>query len=63
MGNNLCLVRATGCGCLIYRETTGCYVVSHRGVPQQAVRVATLPGAYALCRGWDRQPSTLGVGA
>lgn len=57
MGNNLCLVQATVCGCLIYRETTGCYVVSRQDLPKQSIRVATLPGAYALCRGWQKRTS------
>lgn len=52
MGNHLSLVQATDCGCLIYRETTGCYVVSHQDQPKTSIRVATLPGAYAMCQGW-----------
>lgn len=55
MGNNLCLVQTMLCGCLIYRETTGCYVVSHQDLPKQSIRVATLPGAYALCRDWQKR--------
>jgi hypothetical protein len=57
MGTHLCLVQATDCGCTIYRETTGCYVVSHQDLPKTAVRVATLPGAYAVCQGWQRRAS------
>jgi hypothetical protein len=57
MGNHLCLVQATDCGCLIYRETTGCYVVSHQDLPKTSIRVATLPGAYAMCHGWRRRSS------
>ena len=53
MGNELSLVQSTGSGCLIYRETTGAYVVRHEQVPQQRRMVATLAGAYAACQGWE----------
>ena len=32
-GDHLSFVDATGSGCLIHRETTGRYVVSHEAVP------------------------------
>jgi hypothetical protein len=54
MGNTLCLVHAMVCGCTIYRETTGCYVVSHQKGPKKTIRVATLAGAYATCHGWNK---------
>ncbi|MFM1799785.1 MAG: hypothetical protein RLZZ117_2063 [Cyanobacteriota bacterium] len=57
MGNHLCLVQATDCGCLIYREITGCYVVTHQNRHKAPIRVATLPGAYAMCEGWHRRSS------
>jgi hypothetical protein len=54
MNTNLCLVHALGCGCRIYREVSGCYVVSHQNLPKQSIRVATLAGAYATCHGLNR---------
>jgi uncharacterized protein YcsI (UPF0317 family) len=54
MTNNLSLVHAMVCGCRIYRETTGCYVVSHQDLPKKSIRVATLAGAYATCHGLTR---------
>ncbi|MEB3331054.1 MAG: hypothetical protein VKI83_00975 [Synechococcaceae cyanobacterium] len=53
--DNLSLVQATGSGCLIYRETSGRYVVSHEQEPMQRQTVATLAGAYAACRGWEQR--------
>lgn len=55
MGNELSLVQSTGSGCLIYRETTGAYVVRHEQAPHQRRMVATLAGAYAACQGWELQ--------
>lgn len=52
---DLSLVQATGSGCLIYRETSGRYVVSHEEEPTQRLTVATLAGAYAACRGWEQR--------
>lgn len=46
-------VDATGSGCLIHRETTGRYVVSHEAIPDGELHAATLAGAYAACCGWD----------
>lgn len=54
MGSQPCFVQATVSGCVIYRETTGCYVVSHTDRPLKKVRVATLAGAYAACQGWEK---------
>ena len=54
MGNELSFVNATGSGCQIFREITGCYVVSHEQQPRQQVKVATLAGAYAVCRNWEQ---------
>jgi hypothetical protein len=53
MGNELSYVGETGNGCLIYRETSGRYVVSHEQQPQQHRRVATLASAYATCHGLE----------
>lgn len=47
MGNELSFVGETGTGCLIYRETTGSYVVRHEQSPLRRQRVATLASAYA----------------
>ena len=52
MGNELSYVGETGNGCLIYRETTGRYVVSHEQQPHRRRRVATLASAYATCQGF-----------
>ena len=52
-GHQLSFVNATGSGCLIHRETTGRYVVSHEAVPDGQLHAATLAGAYAACCGWD----------
>ena len=49
----LSFVNCTGSGCLIHRETSGRYVVSHAAVPDGQLHAATLAGAYAACRGWD----------
>ena len=53
MGNELSYVGETGNGCLIYRETSGRYVVSHEQQPLQRRRVATLASAYATCHGLE----------
>lgn len=53
MGSDLSYVGETGHGCLIYRETSGRYVVSHEQQPQQRRRVATLASAYATCQGLE----------
>jgi hypothetical protein len=55
MGSELSYVGGTGHGCLIYRETSGRYVVSHEQQPQQRRRVATLASAYATCQGLDME--------
>lgn len=54
MGSELSFVKATGSGCQIFRETTGCYVVSHEQQPRQQLKAATLAGAYAVCRHWEQ---------
>lgn len=59
MGSDLSFVNATESGCVIYRETSGRYVVSHLDAPRHSLHAATLAGAYAACRGWE---SRLGVG-
>ncbi len=50
---NLCLVRSTGNGCLIYRDMVGRFVVLHPAAPEQSKPAATLAGAYAECRGLE----------
>jgi hypothetical protein len=54
MGSGLSFVNATGAGCVIYRETSGRYVVSHAETPMRRLPAATLAGAYALCQGWEQ---------
>jgi hypothetical protein len=69
MGNELSYVGETGHGCLIYRETSGRYVVSHAQQPLERRRVATLASAYATCHGLEmeqrldgqRQPMEIGA--
>jgi|688.fasta_scaffold119907_2 hypothetical protein len=46
----LSYVTDAGEGCLIYRETTGRYVVRPGGQGRQSQRVATLASAYAACQ-------------
>lgn len=53
MSSHLSFVNATDSGCVIYRETTGRYVVSHQDAPRDSLHAATLAGAYAACRGWE----------
>jgi len=53
MSSDLSFVNATDSGCVIYRETTGRYVVSHQDAPRDSLHAATLAGAYAACRGWE----------
>lgn len=53
MSPNLSVVRTTETGCLIQREVTGRYVVSHPSEPNRRTHAATLAGAYAACRGWE----------
>ena len=53
MGNELSYVGESGNGCLIYRETTGRYVVSHEQQPQRRRRVATLASAYATSHSFE----------
>jgi hypothetical protein len=55
MGNELSFVNATGDGCMIFRETTGRYVVSREQEPSQQQRVATLAAAHAVCRVFERR--------
>ncbi len=54
MGGQHNVVESSGSGCVIERETSGLYLVSHRSRPGQRLRVANLPCAYAACRGWER---------
>lgn len=59
MGRNhsedLSLVNTVGEDCRIYRETSGCYVVTSNSEGRPPSRVASLPCAYAVCRNWERQ--------
>jgi len=50
---DLSYVGQTGHGCLIYRETSGRYVVNHHQHPQGQRPVATLASAYAACQALD----------
>ncbi len=54
MGNDLSFVNSTASGCQIFRNTTGCYVVSHALSPGQKAMTPTLAGAYAACQGWEQ---------
>jgi hypothetical protein len=54
MGSELSFVNVTGTGCLIYRETSGQYIVSHKEKPCQRLQAATLAGAYAACKGLEQ---------
>lgn len=47
---HLSYVGETGRGCLIYRETTGGYVVNHQEHPRGHAHAATLASAYAACQ-------------
>jgi hypothetical protein len=60
LSGDLSVVRSTGSGCLILRERSGRYAVSHERVPNQLLRVATLAGAYAACQGMERSEATEG---
>ncbi|MFM7267079.1 MAG: hypothetical protein ACKOZT_00630 [Cyanobium sp.] len=53
MAADLSFVRATGSGFVIYRETSGRYVVNHPQAPLHSLHAATLAGAYAACQGWE----------
>jgi hypothetical protein len=53
MARDLSFVRATGSGFVIYRETSGRYVVNHPQAPLDSLHAATLAGAYAACQGWE----------
>ena len=57
---HLSFVNATGNGCLIYRETTGRYVVSHEEAPRQRRWATTLAGAYAACQGLEPPQANAG---
>jgi len=65
MGSDLSFVRAMGSGCVIYRETSGRYVVDHPQAPPRILHAATLAGAYAACQGWEarlKRQGSLGSG-
>lgn len=47
---DLSYVGQTGNGCLIYRETSGRYVVRHEDHPHGPRPAATLASAYATCQ-------------
>ena len=57
------VVDSSESGCVIERETSGLYLVSHRSRPGQRMRVATLPCAYAACRSWERSEQTRSAAA
>jgi hypothetical protein len=50
MASDLSFVGEVGNGCVIYRETTGCYVVGLQEGPNQHRKVPTLACAYATCQ-------------
>ena len=51
----LSYVGETGRGCLIYRETSGRYVVTHESHPRGKTPVATLASAYATCQALEME--------
>jgi hypothetical protein len=55
---DLSYVGETGRGCLIYRETTGRYVVDHQGHPRGRTHAATLASAYAACQLFEMELQT-----
>jgi|GEM_PF-2415443 hypothetical protein len=50
MASDLSFVNEAGNGCVIYRETTGSYVVGLQRKPTQRRKVPTLACAYATCQ-------------
>jgi hypothetical protein len=50
MASDLSFVNEAGNGCVIYRETTGSYVVGLQRRPTQRRKVPTLACAYATCQ-------------
>jgi len=60
MGNDLSYVGEAGNGCLIYRETTGCYVVTLQKKPRGRQKVPTLACAYATCQDLGTEGPTKG---
>ncbi len=57
----LSYVAETGHGCLIYRETSGRYVVNHQDHPCGKKAVATLASAYATCQVLEMELSQTAV--
>jgi hypothetical protein len=57
----LSYVAEAGPGCLIYRETTGRYLVRPGGPGRQSQRVATLASAYAACQLLSGAPASAGM--
>lgn len=55
---DLSYVGQTGNGCLIYRETSGRYVVNHQSHPSGQRPAATLASAYATCQAMERDLQT-----
>jgi hypothetical protein len=55
MGSDLSFVNSTSSGCQIFRDRSGCYVVSHELSPGERAMTPTLAGAYAACQGWERR--------
>jgi hypothetical protein len=53
----LSYVGETARGCLIHRETSGRYVVSHQQHPRVRTHAATLASAYAACQLFEMELS------
>ena len=51
LAGQLSYVAETDHGCLIYRETSGSYVVQHQGDSRLRRGIPTLAGAWAACHG------------
>ena len=58
MASDLSFVNEAGNGWVIYRETTGSYVVGFQQKPNQRRNVPTLACAYATCQ--DQGAETCG---
>ena len=61
MASDLSFVNEAGNGCVIYRETTGSYVVGLQRRPTQRRKVPTLASAYATCQDLGAEASITGA--
>lgn len=61
MASDLSFVNEAGNGCVIYRETTGSYVVGLQRRPTHRRKVPTLACAYATCQDLGAEASITGA--